>query len=307
VSFPQQVTPRVYLLGNTYFNLYLVKGETCAIVEGGVSGVTFPFLDQLAQLGVSPESITYLVILHSHFDHMMVFPYLRQRYPWVKIVSSELNRDLFSNERILSKIVESDRRVSAAMAERGLVPVGPTLASPLSFHLDVPLREGSRLDLGNGVTLKFIEAPGHAPDCLAAFEERESVLFCSDAAGFYAPPDFHRPNHWFSLTKAVTSIDKMRSLGADILCSGHYGVLTGQGNVRAHLERARQAIEDFRSFVRERTEQGNSMDRIAQEVTEKFSRGFLEFFPAQENFHLWRLLVRRTLEDLGINTGEIQK
>ena len=307
MSLPQQITPRIYLLGSTYFNLYLVKGETYAIVEGGVSGVTFPFLDQLAQLGVSPESITHLVILHSHFNHMMVFLFLRERFPWMKIVSSELNRAVFSNERILSKIFESDRRVTAAMVERGLVPGGPTLSSPPSFPLDIPLREGSRLDLGSGVTLKFIETPGHAPDCLAAHEERESALFCSDAAGFYAPPDFHRPNHWFSLAKAVTSIDKMRSLGANTLCSGHYGVLAGKENVRAHLERAGKAIEDFRSFVRERTQQGDSMDRIAQEVTEKFSRGFLEFFPAQENFHLWRLLVRRTLEDLGIDTGETQK
>jgi len=85
VNLPFQITKNITLLGSELFNLYLVKGETYAVVEGAVSGVTFPFLEQLKQLDVPPEAISHLVILHSHFDHMMVFPTLKGRYPWTKL------------------------------------------------------------------------------------------------------------------------------------------------------------------------------------------------------------------------------
>src|SRR4030065_2129535 len=105
---PFSVHKNITLLGSELFNLYLVKGETYAIIEGGVSGVTYPFLEQLSQLNVPPEAISHLVILHSHFDHMMVFPVLWERYPWMKIVTSDLNRAIFTSERILAKIFDSD-------------------------------------------------------------------------------------------------------------------------------------------------------------------------------------------------------
>src|SRR5512136_1766561 len=95
---PFQVTKNITLLGTEFFNLYLVKGDTYAIIEGGVSGITYPFLKQLSELHIPPESISHLVILHSHFDHMMVFPTLNHMYPWVKIVTSRLNQAVFSSE-----------------------------------------------------------------------------------------------------------------------------------------------------------------------------------------------------------------
>ncbi|PIX21732.1 MAG: hypothetical protein COZ69_13165 [Deltaproteobacteria bacterium CG_4_8_14_3_um_filter_45_9] len=95
MHLPFQITKNITLLGSELFNLYLVKGETYAIVEGGVSGITYPFLEQLSQLNVPPEAISHLIILHSHFDHMMVFPVLKERYPWMKIVTSDLNRATF--------------------------------------------------------------------------------------------------------------------------------------------------------------------------------------------------------------------
>lgn len=294
------ITDRVTLLGSELFNLYLVRGETNAIIEGGVSAVAYPFLNQLNQLDVSPESISHLIILHSHFDHMMVFPFLKNRYPWMKIVSSVLNRATFSNERIMGKIFDSDRTMTLALMEEGLISEAPTLTPSASFPLDIALEEGSILDLGKGATIRFIEAPGHAPDCLCAYLEKEETLFCTDAAGFYTPPDFFRPNYWYRLDEAEKSLDKMKTIDPRILCRGHYGAISGREEVRNHLKMGRQAIEDFKTFVLERIQEGWSMDKITEEVTERFSRGFLQFFPPEDNQRLWRLLVQRTLEHLNL-------
>lgn len=307
MQLPAQITDHVALLGSELFNLYLVRGETNAIIEGGVSAITYPFLDHLNQLGVPPESISYLVILHSHFDHMMVFPFLVQKYSQMKIVSSVLNRSTFANDRILGKIFDSDRKMTLAMMEKGLISEAPALAPIPSFPLDLAVQEGHILDLGGGVSLRFMEAPGHAPDSLCAYLEKEEVLFCTDAAGFYTPPDFFRPNCWYRLDEAEKSIEKMKLIDPEILCRGHYGVTMGREETRKHLRMGRKSIEGFKAFVSERTQEGWSMDKITREVTELFSKGFLRFFPPDENQRLWGLLVQRTLEYLNKTSNSFSK
>jgi glyoxylase-like metal-dependent hydrolase (beta-lactamase superfamily II) len=235
---------------------------------------------------------------------MMAFPFLKERCPWMKIVSSEQNQETFSNERIMTKIFDSDRKMTQALFEKRLISEAPALPPHPSFQLDIPVREGSILDLGRGMKIRFIETPGHAPDGLCAYQEEEGVLFCSDAAGFYVPPDFFRPNYWFNLKEADRSFYRMRGLDPEILCRGHYGVIMGKEVVRRHLQMAHQSIEDFKNFVLDRIQGGGSIEQMAQEVTERFSKGLLDLFPAEDNLRLWKLLVRRTLEYLGIEMEE---
>jgi glyoxylase-like metal-dependent hydrolase (beta-lactamase superfamily II) len=304
VPLPFQVTKNITLLGSELFNLYLVKGETYAIVEGGVSGVTYTFLEQLSQLNVPPEAISHLVILHSHFDHMMVFPSLKGRYPWMKIVSSDLNRAIFTSERTLAKIFDSDLKITLALKERGMISEAPNLQPPTFFPLDIIVREGSVLDLGKGMKVEFLEIPGHSPDCLGAFLEDEGVLFCSDGAGFYTPPDFFRPNYWYRLDEAEKSIDKMKAIDPEILCRGHYGAMIGNDLAGKHLQMNRQCIEDFKVYILEKINGGYSVEEITQDVTVRFSKGFLELFPPEQNYRLWKLLIQRTLEYFGMEMEE---
>jgi hypothetical protein len=63
-------------------------------------------------------------------------------------------------------------------------------------------------------------------------------------------------------------------------------------------------IEDFKAFVLEKINRGLSVEEIAQDVTVRFSKGFLELFPAEENYRLWILLIQRTLEYFGIELEE---
>lgn len=304
MHLPFQITKNITLLGSELFNLYLVKGETYAIVEGGVSGITYPFLEQLSQLNVPPEAISHLIILHSHFDHMMVFPVLKERYPWMKIVTSDLNRATFSSEKIIAKIFDSDRKITLALQERGMISEAPNLQPPTFFPLEITVHEGSVLDLGKGMKMKFFEIPGHSADCLAAFLEEEELLFCSDGAGFYTPPDFFRPNYWYRLDEAEKSLDKMKAIDPEILCRGHYGAMIGKDLARKHLQMNRQSIKDFKAYVLEKINGGYSVEEITQDVTVRFSKGFLELFPAEENYRLWKLLIQRTLEHFGIEMEE---
>jgi hypothetical protein len=57
MRLPFQVTKNITLLGSELFNLYLVKGESYAIVEGGVSGITYPFSKGFLELFPPEENL----------------------------------------------------------------------------------------------------------------------------------------------------------------------------------------------------------------------------------------------------------
>jgi hypothetical protein len=80
--------------------------------------------------------------------------------------------------------------------------------------------------------------------------------------------------------------------------------MIGKDLTRKHLQMNRQSIEDFKAFVLEKINGGWSVEEITQDVTVKFSKGFLELFPAEENYRLWILLIQRTLEYFGIELEE---
>jgi glyoxylase-like metal-dependent hydrolase (beta-lactamase superfamily II) len=185
-----------------------------------------------------------------------------------------------------------------------MISEAPNLQPYTFFPFDILVKEGSVLDLGKGMKMKFFEIPGHSPDCVGAFLEEEELLFCSDGAGFYTPPDFFRPNYWYRLDDAEKSLDKMMAADPEILCRGHYGAMIGKDLARKHLQMNRQSIENFKALVLEKINGGWSVEQIAQDVNVRFSKGFLELFSAEETYRLWILLIQRTLEYFGIELEE---
>ena len=74
-DFPQKIAEGLWVLGNSYFNLYLVRGrEKSALIEHGVSATVDETANQLDRLKVTPD---YFIVLHPHPDHIDGLPGLR--------------------------------------------------------------------------------------------------------------------------------------------------------------------------------------------------------------------------------------
>ena len=81
-SYPVKVCDRLWLLGREESCVYLLQGESEAmIISGGYSYILPDVLAQLETIAPDPERITGLLILHSHFDHSGIVPGLNCRRP----------------------------------------------------------------------------------------------------------------------------------------------------------------------------------------------------------------------------------
>ncbi len=291
-----QISDKVCFLGSNEFNIYLVRGEKCALIEGGVS-TQFPFLlKQLKYLNISPQDICYLVVLHSHADHMMTFPPLQETFPWMQVVAPTESRKSLNDERLVGKFKESDLWISQSLFKAGQGDGMVHQSSSRRFPMNLSVEEGDQIDLGKGVKLKVLETPGHSPDAISLHLEDEGILFVSDTVGLYYPPEYIKPNYFYSLAIHEASLQRIQKIRAKVLCKGHQGVVTGIKEVQGYIQIAFNGIENFKNYVREALNAGKDENDLSKEFTDAHQSGISSFFPWESNFRLTQLLIRRTLE-----------
>lgn len=294
---PLRLTPNVYLLGSYHFNIYLIKGKVCALVEGGFSIQLPTLLQQIRHLHISFEDIQYLIILHAHPDHLMTFPILKELYPWMQIVGHTESQAIVQNETIMSKFRETDCKVARAMVKTGLSKGSSIQGTNLTIPLDLTIEEGAAIDLGNGVNLEVMHTPGHSPDSISLYLEKHRIIFTSDALGLFYAPDYVKPGFFHHLASYEDSLRRIGAMNAGILCKGHQGAIMGTGTVRDYITLAFEGIKRFESYVEKALEAGWSEDTIVALFTNVNQTGIItSLFPFDSNLRLTRLMLKRLFE-----------
>jgi glyoxylase-like metal-dependent hydrolase (beta-lactamase superfamily II) len=257
----------------------------------------FPsLLRQLQYLEIPLQDIDYLIVLHSHADHMMTFPPLQERFPWMRVAAFLENRKVFNDEKLVCKFRESDQWIAHSLLKAGMGDGTVHQSSSPHFPMDLPLQEGEQIDLGNGVKLKVLKTPGHAPDGISLYFEDEEVIFVSDTVGIYYSPDYIKPNYYYNLSMHEASLQRIQNVRAKVLCKGHQGVVTGDKEIQDYVQLAFRGIDSFKEYVRKALEAGKDEKDLSREFTDAYQKGISALFSWESNFRLTRLLIRRTLE-----------
>jgi glyoxylase-like metal-dependent hydrolase (beta-lactamase superfamily II) len=133
------------------------------------------------------------------------------------------------------------------------------------------LRDGDKVDLG-GRVLQAVETPGHAYHHHAYLDDSTGTLFAGDALGVRLPdigivrpatppPEFH-------LEKAISSIERLRTLRPDSLCLTHYGPAE-DASVDETCDEAIGALRRWGRWVELARAQDLDLDRAAEVVKEE--------------------------------------
>ena len=226
--YATKVAERVYNL-DTYalgqpnvVGAYVITGPKATLVDCGYPSSYQNVLAGLAEVGVTPSDVRYIVPTHVHLDHAGATGHLSREMP---------NAIVVAHERSVPHLADPTRLVESANKVFGEAIMG-LYGSPEPVPADRMMSVGKEmhLDLGRGLTATLIHSPGHAPHQVSVMLDSEKYLLTADAVGIVYPtlktliPTTPPPS--FDPTQLVSTLRSLKQLGATRLLTPHFGVRT---------------------------------------------------------------------------------
>ncbi|CAG0928002.1 MAG: Hydroxyacylglutathione hydrolase [Rhodocyclaceae bacterium] len=223
----------------------IVEGDRAALVDTGTNASLPLVLATLADQGLAPEQVDYVILTHVHLDHAGGAGALMRALP---------NARLTVHPRGARHMADPARLVAGTVAVYGEAEArrmyGEILPVPVARILETP--DGTRLRLG-GRELVVLDTPGHARHHVCIRDGRSGHVFAGDIFGLsYRELDLDGRQFVFPSTTPVqfdpaamhVSIDRLLALRPEAIYVTHYGRLRDVPRLGADLHRLVDAHVD---------------------------------------------------------------
>jgi glyoxylase-like metal-dependent hydrolase (beta-lactamase superfamily II) len=289
---PVEIADGLMMLGTNEYPIYLIRsGNEAAIFEGGIGADGPVVAEQIAKLGIAPDTVKQIVITHAHPDHVMAVPAFRNLFANAMVCASKAAAGTLLVEKAIGFFSKIDRMLTEALIKAGSIQEQhrPEPLSENRIPVDRALSDGDIVTVGD---LKFtcLATPGHSDDSQSFHEPNKGILIIADVTGYYIPEsDYFWPNYFSDYSAYLGSIKRLAKLDAQILCLGHNAVIKGRDAVKDFFNDAIAATEAWHTRILQATEDPNKEAAmiaadLGAEVYEKTQLLNLEFF--QKNCEL---------------------
>jgi 2-aminobenzoylacetyl-CoA thioesterase len=288
--FPRQVTDDLWILGNNYFYIYLIKGSNaCALVETGISATVDTLLEQLSRIGEKPD---FLIVTHPHSDHITGLDHLRSYFPRATVITGKGAELFISHPKTEQSMILEDRHMTESMAAQGLSGRRPAITSVPSLSGCRLVNGIEKLDLG-GLSVCLREVKGHSPGNIAVYIPGIKTILASDSLGNYYPGRGFFPTFFTGFTDYLETINNLEKLNPLNLGLAHNGFFSDSEEIGNIFYTARKSALDVEGYIvnDKRTEQ-----EIAEDLFRFYYNDELKIYSPQNIFNCCRLLVRRIRE-----------
>lgn len=260
-----RIEKSLWYLGTEESCVYLLEGsKTSVLISAGLSYILPDIFRQMTSWDISEGKIEHVIILHAHFDHVGVVPYLKRKYPHITIHASLRGWNVLANPKAISIMNEYTLKVCRRV--RGNSDVLSEL--DWQWRNDVqgePLKQNSCIDLGDK-QIEIHETPGHSSCSISAYVPQLRTLFPSDAVAI-PYKDEYVIAAGSSLEAYQKSLDKLALLDIKMLCADHYGYITNT-EATQYIARSKSAAGQMIDRLQQALNREKSVEKAAAQLVD---------------------------------------
>lgn len=275
--------------GSTAF-LILGANKT-ALIDCGMSYCAKVLINNIQKNLKDGRKLDYILLTHSHYDHIGAVPDLRGVWPEVKVLGAEYAKNVLEKEKALKIIKDLSETARKFYNLNEKVNYDDSL-----MKVDKIIVEGDTLDLGE-IIIKTLETPGHTR-CSLTFLINDEVVFASETTGMITNTGEVHPCFIISYEGAINSIKKCKNFNPKYIYSPHFG-LVDSNTTQVYWEKCLQAAKERRDFIISLSNKGYDENRIFEELKIAFMDKEMSFIQPGNAFELNnRAMIKTVLSEM---------
>lgn len=242
--------------------ILICGSEKTALLDCGMA-YCGPQLVENLQEALAGKPLDYVILSHSHYDHIGALPYVRKAYPKAVTLGAA------HAAKILPR--PGAREVMKELGEKARDQYEPDSSVEIITDLlsvDQVIGEGDEISLGNR-TLNVMETKGHTDCSLSFMLEPDSILFASESTGILERLDYVHTPILKGYENAVKSLEKCRNRKAKRIVLPHFGLLPETFNEK-YWELYEKELADKRAYLAGLADKGLSEEEILEEYSKKY-------------------------------------
>ena len=230
----------------------IVEGGRVALVDTAHNAAVPRVLAALAQLGLAPDAVDYVILTHVHLDHAGAAGTLMEMFPRARcVVHPRGSRHMIDPSKLEGATREVYGADKAAALYGRLIPIAAARVIEATHDLVIEL---------NGRRLRILDTPGHARHHIAISYRQ---LDAADGRQFVFPTT--TPSQ-FDPAAAHRTIDMIAALQPAALYFTHYSQVTDVPRFAADMHRMLDELTRIALEARDEADRAALIERRTSEM-----------------------------------------
>ena len=231
----------------------LDDGKTAVLYDTGFGFTGCRIAENIQQV-LGSRSLDYILLTHSHYDHVLATPYITKVYPNAKVIAGEYVAQIF--QRPSAKVImrELDRKaaIKQEMADyEDLID---------DLNVDITVKDGDRFRCGDFL-FEVIALPGHTKCSMGFYLPEHKLLLGSETHGVYFGKNTYLPFFLVGYQLTLDAFEKVKKLEIEKFLLPHYGVVDRE-EAQVYLENSEAATRETAQTMLSMLKDGKTNDEI---------------------------------------------
>lgn len=231
----------------------LDDGKTAVLYDTGFAFTGCKIAENIKKvLGSRP--LDYILLTHSHYDHVLGTPYIAKDYPEAKVIAGEYAAQIFQRPSAKADMRELDRKAAAKHAMTDYEDLTDQL------KVDATVKDGERFRCGD-FHFEAVALPGHTKCSMGFYLREHKLLLGSETLGVYFGNNTYLPFFLVGYQLTLDAFKKVKQLEIEKILLPHYGVVD-QEEAQVYLENSETAVRETAQTMLSMLQDGKTNDEI---------------------------------------------